>query len=208
MYAIHHGAEVIYDVDDKNALVDPQQGVPHFGVSSSEKQDVSRFHTDASAIVHNPYPCFGAPGVVWPRGYPLDKVQPVNSSTCSTEGAMGSQVIGVVQALANHDPDVDAMYRMTYPPGGLPFSFVAEDSSKAETRNLRAVPASAFTPYNAQATLHYQVAFWGLLLPITVDGRVSDTWRSYFTQALLPAVGAVAAFSPGWVEQVRINVND
>ena len=28
-------------------------------------------------------------------------------------------------------------------------------------------------------------AFWGLLLPVTVHGRVSDIWRAYLTQKLL-----------------------
>ncbi|CAN0517825.1 unnamed protein product, partial [Laminaria digitata] len=35
-----------------------------------------------------------------------------------------------------------------------------------------------------------------------VHGRVSDIWRSYFTQALLPLTGALVAFAPAWVEQV------
>ena len=30
-----------------------------------------------------------------------------------------------------------------------------------------------------------QEAFWGLLLPVTVHGRVSDIWRAYLTQKLL-----------------------
>ena len=31
-------------------------------------------------------------------------------------------------------------------------------------------------PYNAQATLHAYEALWGLLLPCTVHGRVTDIW--------------------------------
>ena len=58
-----------------------------------------------------------------------------------------------------------------------------------------------------KATLHFSVAFWGMLLPVTVHGRVSDIWRSYFTQALLPVAGAVAAFAPPWVQQVRAHHN-
>lgn len=53
-----------------------------------------------------------------------------------------------------------------------------------------------------QATLHFSPAFWGLLLPITVNERVSDIWRSYFTQALLPATGAVTAVAAPWVTRV------
>ena len=59
-----------------------------------------------------------------------------------------------------------------------------------------------------QATLHFPEAFWGMLLPVTVHGRVSDIWRSYFTQALLPSVGAVVAFAPAWVEQVRAEIRE
>ena len=53
-----------------------------------------------------------------------------------------------------------------------------------------------------QATLHFIPAFWGLLLPITVTERVSDIWRSYFTQALLPGTGAVTTFAAPWVTRV------
>lgn len=53
-----------------------------------------------------------------------------------------------------------------------------------------------------QATLHFPPAFWGMLLPVTVHGRVSDIWRSYFTQALLPSTGAITVFAPAWVTQV------
>ena len=42
------------------------------------------------------------------------------------------------------------------------------------------IPSHAVTPYNAQATLHFYEAFWALYLPVTVAGRVSDIWRSYF----------------------------
>jgi hypothetical protein len=36
-----------------------------------------------------------------------------------------------------------------------------------------------------QATMHMREAFWSMMLPTSVDGRVSDIWRSYITQSLL-----------------------
>ncbi|CAF4809629.1 unnamed protein product, partial [Rotaria sp. Silwood1] len=33
-----------------------------------------------------------------------------------------------------------------------------------------------------QATLHLRPALWTLLLPVTVDRRVSDIWRSCIMQ--------------------------
>jgi hypothetical protein len=44
---------------------------------------------------------------------------------------------------------------------------------------------------------------WGLLLPITVHGRVSDIWRSYFTQSIMWHVGLTLAMSRPWVIQNR-----
>eukprot|EP00903_Cladosiphon_okamuranus_P008646 g8290.t1 len=204
MYAIQHGAKVIYDVDDDNALIHPEEGVPHTNFSTVERKVQSRFSGQPASSVHNPYGCFGAPGVAWPRGYPLSAIQDHSPAACEAVGVDGNgrPRIGVVQALANHDPDVDAIYRLTHPPGGLPFSFNLGSPGTTET-SLRGVPAEKMTPYNAQATLHFPVAFWGMLLPVTVHGRVSDIWRSYFTQALLPLANAAPVFAPAWVEQVR-----
>merc|ERR1712126_189026 len=64
-----------------------------------------------------------------------------------------------------------------------------------------------FVPYNAQATIHSKEAFFGLILPISVHGRVSDIWRSYFTQRLMWLAGASLAFMPPLVKQER-NIHD
>ena len=52
------------------------------------------------------------------------------------------------------------------------------------------------TPYNAQATIFFETGFWSLYLPITVVGRVSDIWRSYFAQALFKSIGVELGFLP------------
>lgn len=138
-------------MDDDNALIHPEEGVPHADVSSIEDNVLSRFSGHPSSTVHNPYGCFGAPGVSWPRGYPLRAIQddsPHHSGYCDVDGISGSR-IGVVQALANHDPDVDAIYRLTHPPGALPFSFNPGAPGTPES-TLRGVPADKMTPYNAQ----------------------------------------------------------
>lgn len=58
------------------------------------------------------------------------------------------------------------------------------------------VPSTVMSPYNAQATLHFKEAFWALYLPVTVAGRVSDIWRSYFAQALFKSIGLSVGFLP------------
>lgn len=76
---------------------------------------------------------------------------------------------------------------------------VAEERSPTTVKQRR-----SFTPYNAQATVHLYDAFWGLLLPVTVHGRVSDIWRAYLTQKLLWDVGQVITFTPAHVVHDRV----
>ena len=66
----------------------------------------------------------------------------------------------MIQSLANHDPDVDAIYRMTRP---LPISFHREET-------ILVPPRAVYTPWNAQAVLLSEAAVFGLLLPVTVTG--------------------------------------
>jgi hypothetical protein len=82
---------------------------------------------------------------------------------------------------------------MTQP---LPFNF-------PDAKPPCLVPTDKLSPYNAQATLHFQNALWSLLLPITVHGRVADIWRSYITMRLCKEFGIRVIFTPPMVVQVR-----
>lgn len=146
--------QVIYDVDDAHVLMRPEEGVP-FADTSSAEHELS-FFSRPSTGVHNPYPCFGAAGVVWPRGYPLAKIRDKSSSMCGVVmgggGGAGEQRVGVVQALVDNYPDVDALYRTTCAPAGeSPLSFV-EESPPLPGNSLRLVPDLTFSPYNAKVT--------------------------------------------------------
>ncbi|KAF4723288.1 hypothetical protein FOZ62_006442, partial [Perkinsus olseni] len=104
--------------------------------------------------------------------------------------------VAVVQTLADHDPDFDAIYRLTRP---LPVDF------HQLTTSAFLLNPPAFTPLNAQACLFKDYdALWGLYLPVTVHGRVSDIWRSFVLQRLLWDLGAsVAVAGRTWVRQLR-----
>ena len=128
----------------------------------------------------NPYEPFGAP-TSWPRGMPLDDVTasytPCNNHT-SANGDRAYHLLGhplpgltfgVQQSLADGHPDIDGIHRLTRTP--LMFSFDA----RTPFAGLYG-PDGVYSPYNAQATLHEQSAFWGMLLPVSVHGRVSDIW--------------------------------
>lgn len=71
--------------------------------------------SDPEIVAFNPYPYLGAPSTpCWPRGFPIDLVQ--NSQTWDSKVSKieGAPNFGVLQSLADIQPDVDAMYRLTH----------------------------------------------------------------------------------------------
>jgi len=191
LYAIHHGAKFIYDTDDDNVL--KSLHIPVIGKGSK----VQQVKIDVGHL-YNPYPNFGPNSVMWPRGFPLDMI---NNKTTKSDCMIEMQPftleekVAVVQSLADNDPDVDALYRLT---STLPVTF-----NNPCNHDIVVLPSHIAAPYNAQATLHTYQGFFGLLLPITVHGRVSDIWRGYFTLPLLWSRGLTLAFRNPWVTQYR-----
>ena len=197
LFAIMHGAELIWDFDDDNYLKDgrfpriPEDGR---GIYTVEINDVSA-HQNCSSF--NPLPLMGGPThpvPVWPRGYPLNHIKKPCNHTLHRGGDLST--VAIFQSLADNEPDVDGVFRLTRP---VPMYFEADSDSKATL----IMPPGLFSPFNAQATLITRPAFWSLLLPISVHGRVSDIWRSYIAQRLLWDVGHTIAFTAPMVKQLR-----
>lgn len=194
LYAIWHGAQVVWDFDDDNILIDfmmnlsnPENFVEGYTVKAYQP-------TNFTSSQFNPYPLMGAEtSPCWPRGYPLDHIKDGNPRLSPVNLKLSD--IGVVQSLANGDPDVDAIYRLTQP---LPFNFKTQKKYA-----YVAIPQDSWSPYNAQATLHLHNALWALLLPITVHGRVSDIWRSYMAQKIGRYLNLRFVFSYATVRQDR-----
>ena len=165
------------------------------------------------APIFNPYPTFAPTRFLWPRGQPLESIH--DCVTVTEDGAerhVSLADVGVVQSLANHDPDVDAIFRLSH--NHLPIDFDSGAASAAESNPTggvlplsRALPIGTLAPFNAQATLWTASAFWAMLLPVSVHGRVSDIWRSYAAQRLMWLCGQQVVFSAPWVAQFR-NVHD
>jgi hypothetical protein len=187
LYAIQQQASVILDLDDDNILrvtgsMDGLQMLRNLTKGMDTSIPVRKY-TNVDAYKHravNPFPHLGASiAGTWPRGFPLNLVKSDEAlgQVDATPTALPLNQVGIVQSVCNHDPDVDAVYRLTRP---LPFDFVGRESEHALV-----IPPTLYTPYNAQATLHYPNAYWGMYLPFSVNGRVSDIWRSYFVQRIL-----------------------
>ncbi len=125
---------------------------------------------------------------IWPRGLPLDAVQnrlpPLPPATRVRTP--------IQQGLADENPDVDAIYRLTLP---LPFSF--------ERQTRLALGKGAWCPYNSQNTVHFREAFPLLYLPAHCSFRMTDIWRSFVAQRIAWTCGWSILFREATVVQDR-----
>jgi hypothetical protein len=160
LLAARAGAAFILETDDDNF---PH---PEFWLSrqlqtnapvlrSAGWVNVYRYFTDAN---------------IWPRGLPLDAIHlPPPSLSSSPEDV----ACPIQQGLADGNPDVDAIYRITLT---LPQTF---------RRNIRvALGSGSWCPFNSQNTTWWPPAYPLLYLPAPCSFRVTDIWRSFVAQRI------------------------
>lgn len=103
---------------------------------------------------------------IWPRGFPLELVNPLSSERDFPSPKKVSAPIQ--QGLANENPDVDAIFRMTMP---LPVTFRNESDV--------VLGKGVWSPFNSQNTTWFKEAFPLLYLPSYCSFRMTDIWRSF-----------------------------
>ena len=212
LFAVFNGAQFIFDFDDDNFIkIDETTGKPMEilpdGNDMNEMilKNVTVVMQGATAFNH--HPMMGASiDDSWARGFPIGLIAdnatqgmvafnddlPFSGSTLGVT----RREIGVLQYLADGNPDIDAIHRLSKK---LPMTFRGQSSVL--------VPGHSYSPYNAQATIHTHNAMFAMLLPATVPGRVSDIWRGYFAQCLFAEVGLSLVFAPSKIDQKRNDHN-
>jgi len=98
----------------------------------------------------------------------------------------------IQQGLANENPDVDAIYRLTQP---LPIYFHGEDNF--------AVGNGTYCPFNTQSTLFFKEAFPLMYLPSTCNARLTDIWRGLIATRVAWTNDWHILFTPPTVYQER-----
>lgn len=162
LHAIEQGADVIVDSDDDN-IPKAAWGFPAFdGVFDCLGDDLGFV---------NVYELY-TEQKIWPRGLPL---RCVNTKTLAgTKIRRAPARVGIWQGLADGDPDVDAIYRLT---------------TNAECV-FRAAPPyvlgrGTITPCNSQNTAVRRELFALLYLPTFVTFRFTDILRGLVAQPIL-----------------------
>ncbi len=178
LIAMQQGAEIIIETDDDNLPM------PEFW-SDRKKELKAYLLTDQGWV--NIYSYFSV-SPIWPRGFPLEHLH----KKLPHIGELKSIECPIQQGLADVNPDVDAVYRLTMP---LPVLF-----SKLE--NI-AIGNNSFCPFNSQNTTWYKEAFLLLYLPSYCSFRMTDIWRSFIAQRIASTCGWPILFHQSTVWQDR-----
>ncbi len=183
LIAMKNGCDQIQETDDDNFPM------PEFWEDKNSNQNTCDFKNEGWVNVYS----YFNDSFIWPRGYPLEELKKVQPSiNWPTENHCPIQ-----QGLANKNPDVDAIYRLTR---SLPLTF--------ESRSKISLSKNSWSPFNSQNTYWFKEAFPLLYLPSYCSFRMTDIWRSYIAQRIAWECGwSILYHSPTvWQERNEHNL--
>jgi hypothetical protein len=178
--AMKQGAELIQETDDDN--------LPYDSFFDRVPESLAVQAIESASPWYNVYREYDGTGS-WPRGFPLEYTQAAQAAKSRIQtGVRGF----ILQGLADENPDVDAVYRLTRP---LPLSF-------RQGPPCMLMPG-AWCPFNSQNTIFRRRAFPLLYLPSFCSFRMTDIWRSFVAQRCLWEWGEGVVFHAATVRQER-----
>jgi hypothetical protein len=133
---------------------------------------------------------------IWPRGFPLDEVKGSDVSL----GRIGPEATvdaPIQQDLADGEPDVDAIWRLTMTTSEVTFT----------PGPSVMLPRDTWCPFNSQSTWWWSPAYPLLYLPSFCSFRMTDIWRGFIAQRCLWELGLGLVFHAPQVVQER-NMHD
>ena len=178
LYAIKQGADIIADTDDDN--------IPYKNWGKNLTFE-GQFDTVDNKGFVNAYKYF-TNELIWPRGYPLDKIL----ENIERKIVPKKQKVGVWQFLADSDPDVDAIYRLTI---NKMVKFMKNKPIVLEKNTI--------CPFNTQNTIVTKELFPLLFLPPFVSIRFVDILKGLVAQPLMWQSGFKLGFGQATVIQRR-----
>jgi hypothetical protein len=180
LYSMAQGAGTIIDTDDDN-MPEVNWDFPapegHFSGVPGDQGFVNIYRL----YTHQP---------VWPRGLPLDRIN--KTQDLEQQLTTGDYKIGIWQGLANGDPDVDAIYRLT---NDTPCYFTE--------RPPVVLGKNTMSPFNSQNTRTRKELFPLLYLPAFVSIRFTDILRGLVAQPIMWLYDYHLGFTNATVVQQR-----
>jgi len=180
LLGVQNKAPLIIELDDDNI---PRQ---EFWLSRQREQHVQTLQNAGWVNVYS----YFTEQHIWPRGLPLDAVQ----SPSRQWNSLPTERVEcpIQQGLADENPDVDAIYRLT---SSLPQNF-------SKDRRL-ALHSGSWCPFNSQNTTWWPDAYKLMYLPAHCSFRMTDIWRSFVAQRIAWMNGWSVLFHEPTVWQER-----
>lgn len=185
LYSIQKGASIIIDTDDDN-IPKSNWEFPQFdGTFNCIPGDkgfinIYQYYTKDH---------------IWPRGLPLNRITTDFSEVFANTGEKDIKV-GIWQGLADEDPDVDAIYRLT-----------SNKFVNFEKKAPCVIGEGTLTPFNTQNTAIRKELFPLMYLPTYVTFRFTDILRGLIAQPIMWLHGYHLGFIDATVVQKR-NAHD
>jgi hypothetical protein len=178
--AMKQGAETIVDTDDDN--------IPKANWQFPSLEATYSALPGGEGFV-NIYQLF-TDQKIWPRGLPLNLI----NTDFQLEGKLqpANCKVGIWQGLADEDPDVDAIYRLT-----------SDTLCNFKERSPVVLPAGTVCPFNSQNTLIRKELFPLLYLPTFVTFRFTDILRGLVAQPIMNLYNYQLGFTQATVVQKR-----
>ncbi len=179
LFAIKNGADCIIDTDDDNIPKGNWSFPPFEGIFAATGENkgfinIYEYYTNDH---------------IWPRGLPLRLINQKNDfSQIEAKPAK----VGIWQGLADEDPDVDAVYRLT-----------SDKMCIFEEKEPLILGRGTITPFNTQNTMIRKELFPLLYLPTYVTFRFTDILRGLIAQPVLWMLGYHLGFTNATVIQKR-----
>ncbi|KAL3864857.1 hypothetical protein ACJMK2_006507 [Sinanodonta woodiana] len=169
LFAMQNGAELIWDFDYNN------RGILDINITNTLNTIDVLQRCRGQHKLFNPYLYFSVNETcIWPRGFPLECVRDTSTSPELCKGNISLENVGVFQSIANTEPDVDAMCRLTHE---YPTMF-----EKNAYFSFYFGPSTLILPIQRARNIMDETGILYMALPTGVHSRVSDIWRSYITQ--------------------------
>lgn len=182
LYAIQQGADLIIDTDDDNIPYESWEFPAmegQFLTSPADKGFVNIYKTFTQQHI-------------WPRGFPLDLITSDQHILAEEQLILGTAQVGIWQGLADGDPDVDAIYRLTN-----------NTECYFDDHAPVVLAQGTLCPFNSQNTAIRRELFALLYMPAYVTFRFTDILRGLVAQPIMWAHGYRLGFTKATVVQER-----
>ena len=184
LYAIQHGAKVIYEIDEEIEFDNLSFLNNYF--NNVYASYVSR----NDSLMINPYTFFGVDNI-WPRGFRINDIGKqvkqefhfVNTSNINLKPL-------IFQGLINYYPDVDTIFYLT--------KEKINNKYNLQKNNLLIYFPNNYIPINSKNTRYLYEIFPLLMFPASLNENIADIWRGFIIQYFVWKMeGTIIYFNSG-----------